>query len=142
VKGPNHELETVPDANFIKAVVEPINGKSISVRIYSIEGKASNGTIRLTDIIGIEPNVTEMKFQFINEFEKEIIFALKSKPENEFIVGLLVKGNGSVLNISAHKYQIITDCKIAADGDPKIQSEQSVSIHSAPQPLSIQIFLY
>ncbi len=97
VKGPNHELETVPDANFIKAVVEPINGKSISVRIYSIEGKASNGTIRLTDIIGIEPNVTEMKFQFINEFEKETIFALKSKPENEFIVGLLVKGSvGSV----------------------------------------------
>jgi hypothetical protein len=81
-----------------------------------------------------------MKFQFINEFEKEIIFPLKSKPENEFTVGLIVEGNGSVLNMSAHKYhfapnQVITDCKIVADGDSKIQSEQSVSIHSPPEPL-------
>jgi hypothetical protein len=81
-----------------------------------------------------------MKFQFTNEFEKEITFPLKSKTENEFTVGVRVEVNGSILNIAAHKYQFaqnhaITNCTIVPDGDPKIQSEHSVSVHSAPEAL-------
>jgi hypothetical protein len=81
-----------------------------------------------------------MKFQFTNEFEKEITFPLKSKTENEFTVGVRVEVNGSILNMAAHKYQFaqnhaITNCTIVPDGDLKIQSEYSVSVHSAPEAL-------
>jgi hypothetical protein len=138
VKGPNYALETATDANFIKAVVEPISGNSLIISVYNLEKKAFNVTVDLSDIKGIKPNYTSMNSHFSNESVVGFKFDLKSKPENEFTIGLRVEGNGYVRKISAHKYQfasnrVITDCKIVADGDPKIQSEQSVSIHSAPE---------
>jgi hypothetical protein len=139
VKGPNHLLETAVDVLF-KAVVEPIHGKTLYVRIEQIIGIAADGTVRLNDIKGIDPTITEMKFHFTNETEIVLNFPLKAEPENEFTVGLRVEGKGTVQNIPQHKYhflsgQTITDCMITPDGDKNVKSEQSVSVHSSPEPL-------
>jgi hypothetical protein len=140
VKGPNHALETASEANLFKAVIEPIHGKTLSIKINNLFGTTVNTTVRLTDIKGIEPTMDEQIINFLNEFEKLIKFPLKSIPEKEFTFGLRIETNGRIQNFEANKYQflanqLIADCNIAADGDSKIKSEQSVSVHSAPEPI-------
>jgi hypothetical protein len=140
VKGPNHALETAPEVILFKADIEPIHGKSLSIKVQHLIKKSFDGTLKLTDIKGIEPNLTETKLLFGFENEKDIRIPLKSKPENEFTVGFSFESNGSVQNIPALKYQFaanqtITDCNITADGNKTVESEQSISLHSAPEPL-------
>jgi hypothetical protein len=140
VKGPNHALENAADANLFNANIVPVSGKTLLVKINNLKGGSVNGTVSLTDVTGIEPLEKEMKFQFSNEFEKDIVFKLKNKPESDFKVGLKVEAHGSVQNFQAHKYQFIpshsfSDCIIRPEGDPKVPSEQSLTIHSAPEPL-------
>jgi hypothetical protein len=140
MKGPNHALENAGELYVFKVVIQPIHGKELMVKVNNIYGTAVNVTVGLTDIKGIEPLMTEQKLQFNNEFEKDIKFSLKSVPEKEFTVGLSIESHGSHQDFKAHKYQfldnqILSNCNIAPDGDSKIKSEQSVTVHSAPTPL-------
>jgi hypothetical protein len=96
--------------------------------------------LRLTDIEGIEPSEMELHFQMSNEYEKVINFPLKSKPNNDYTVGVHIEGHESIQNFRPQRFhsesnQVLAGCKISPDGDVKIQSEQSVSVASAPEPL-------
>jgi hypothetical protein len=137
VFGTNHLLQ---NGYFYKAIVEPIHGKTLNVKLHNLQAKPDEGTIKLVDVKGIEPTVTEMKFKFTNEREKDISFTLKSKPQNEFTVGFKVESHESNQNFGPDKYhfppnEAVNDCVITADGDSKIKSEQSIAIHSAPEGL-------
>jgi hypothetical protein len=137
VFGTNNLLQ---NGYFYKAIVEPIHGKTLNVKLHNLQAKPDEGTIKLVEVKGIEPTVTEMKFKFTNESEKDISFTLKTKPQNEFTVGLKVESHESNLNFGSNKYQFppneaVNDCAITADGDSKIKSEQSIAIHSAPEGL-------
>jgi hypothetical protein len=39
IKGPNHVLETAPEANFFKTTIIPIHGKTLYVRVHYIYRK-------------------------------------------------------------------------------------------------------
>ncbi len=136
-KGPNHALES-STTNLFKAIVMPINAKTIPVRINSLYGDAVNGTVKLTHVKGIETKVIETNFQIKNEMVIE--FQLKSKADNDFTIGLQIESQGNVQTFEAHKfhfldYGFIADCSIAPYGDSKVKSDQSLSVHPAPEPL-------
>jgi hypothetical protein len=139
VKHHNQFIRDAPEFLFNVAVM-PVHAKEIGVKIYNIKGLPINGTIKLIDIKGINSIEVEQKFQFQNEFEKVVNFSLKSIPDNDISVGLEIITFNNIQKFKAQNFhflpkELLSDCKIWAEGDSKIQSEQSISIHSAPQPL-------
>lgn len=140
VKGPNHAIENEPDVDFTGAIVMPIHGKLLAVRVYNFQGEAMNRTVRLTEVKGFESVSSEMKYQLTNEIEKITTFSLKSKPGNEIYVGLQIEENGKTKRIPPFKYQfssnnMITSLDVKLEARRVDKSEQTVSVHSAPEPL-------
>jgi hypothetical protein len=138
-KEPNNALKTAAEYLF-RAIISPIHGKTLSIRIYNLHGISINGTIRLADHKGIDLQENGAHFQIQDEFETFVNFSLKSKPENDLSIGLRIETHENNQPFEAQKFLILpqpllTDCNIWPEGDSKIQSEQSISVHSAPEPL-------
>jgi hypothetical protein len=139
VKNHNQLIRHAPEYLF-DVVIMPVYAKEIGVKIYNNKRIPINGTIKLIDMKGINPGVVEQHFQFQNEFENVINFSQKSKPDNSISLGLEIKTLNNVQKFKAQNFHLspddlLSDCRIWAEGDSKIHSEQSISVHSAPQPL-------
>jgi hypothetical protein len=139
VKNNNKLLKDSPEFLF-NVVIMPVNAKEIGVKIYNIKELPINGTIKLIDTKGINPIEVEQQFQIHNEYEKFVNFSLKSKPDNDIAIGLQIKTIGNIQTFKAQNFHFLpkdlfSDCHIWAEGDSKIQSEQTISVHSAPQQL-------
>ncbi len=70
-----------------------------------------------------------------------ITFSLNSKPENEFTVGLEIDSHGNKQTFESHKCKFLSDSLVndlimRPEGDVKVQSEQYLSVRSAPELLS------
>jgi hypothetical protein len=139
VKGPNLALQNAQQ-NLFQIVIIPVHGKELLIRIYNLNGNSVSGTVNLINYNGIRPKYSRIDFQFGNEIEKVINIPLNSIPENNFTVGIKIQTPGNIQSFLPQKFyflpkQVINDCYIWTEGDPNVQSEQSVSVSSAPQPL-------
>ncbi len=139
VKGPNLALKNAPQ-NLFQIVIIPVHGKELLIRIYNLNGNSVDGTVELKNYNGIRPKYSRINFQFGNEIEKAINIPLISIPENNFTVGIQIQTPGNIQSFPPQKFyflpeQVINDCYIWPEGNSSIQSEQSVSVSSAPQPL-------
>ncbi|HEY6436708.1 MAG TPA: hypothetical protein VIY47_08960, partial [Ignavibacteriaceae bacterium] len=137
VKQVNNALKNAPEYQF-RVIVSPIHGKTLSIRIFNLRGNSVNGTLKITNFNGINPHINITCFQFQDKFETTVNFCLKYIPDNKFSIDLRIETNNNVQTFATQKFQFLpqlNNSRVWSEGDPNIQSNQSISVHSAPQPL-------
>jgi hypothetical protein len=144
VKGPNLALQNAPQ-NLFQIVIIPVHGKELLIRIYNLNGNSVKGTVKLINYNGIEPKYSQINFQFGNELENTLNFALNRIPTNNFTVGIQIQTPGNIQSFLPQKFyflpnQVFNNCSIWTEGNSSIQSEQSVSISSTALRLGSQRF--
>ncbi|MGD1000411.1 MAG: cellulase family glycosylhydrolase [Candidatus Brocadiia bacterium] len=141
--GPNPALADAPAIHPLRATVSPVMGMTLVVHVENLVDAAFKGRARLVETDGLEPVAAEQSLEFAaSEAEATLRFPIAAKPSRAYSFGLRIESaDGSlILDLSSRCYtavpdEVLTDCKIFADGDAKVGSELSVAVAPAPEPL-------
>ncbi len=134
-------------ANPLRVSVGPPVGKAFQVRIENPSGEAMEGSIRLTEARGLPLEKPEARLHFRSgETERDVHFSLQDGGIRDFQFGLRIEDAAGRLQVgwpvvrrvlvddfSRYTPETLAGAwKIVPDGDPKIASEQSVSLAELP----------
>ncbi|TWT84830.1 hypothetical protein CA13_63110 [Planctomycetes bacterium CA13] len=142
--GPNEKLDLAPNARDLRATVTPVLGKVLSVQVANLSDADFQGTVRLVDAEGIEPNRYEQTLDMAaDETERAIRFELRTNPTQQYRVGLRIEDQtGQVMfHMPARRFvflanRLLDNCHVVKDGDPNVPSDFTIEIAAAPQTLS------
>jgi hypothetical protein len=141
--GPNPALADAPTAHPLRVSLAPVMGTTLVVRVENLADTAFKGRARLVATEGLEPAAAEQPLELAaGETEAVLRFPVAAKPSGAYRFGLRIEGEpgGRILDLPSRCYspipdEVLTDCKIVADGDAKVGSELSVTVAPAPEPL-------
>jgi hypothetical protein len=141
VKGPNPVLAGAPAAHPLR-VTWVRASRVLTARIENLSDAGFQGKARLVEVEGIEPTTPEQPLRLgRGETEAVLRFPLASKPQGSYRAGLCVEGDGVLqLAVPARRFtpladRVLTACRIVPDGDPKVASEETLTVAAAPEPL-------
>jgi hypothetical protein len=141
--GPNPALADAPMAHPLRVSFEPVMESTLVAHVENLADTAFKGRARLVAVEGLEPAAAEQPLELAaGETEEILRFPMAAKPSGAYRFGLRIEGQagGRILDLPPRRYSLIPDevltgCKIVADGDAKVGSELSVAVAPAPEPL-------
>ena len=141
--GPNPALADAPAIHPMRVGLEPVMGTTLVVRVENLVDTIFKGRARLVETDGLEPAAAEQPLEFAaGQTEAMLRFPIAAKPPRAYRFGLCIEdaAGARVLDLPSRCYtavpdEVLTECKIFADGDAKVGSELSVAVAPAPEPL-------
>jgi hypothetical protein len=140
VKGANPELASAPAAGLL-GISWVRTARALTARVENTSAAVFKGTARLVDVEGIEPITKEQPLAFTAvETDKNLRFPL-ARSRGDYLFGLRVEdeGGGLLFALPAQRFlsldDVLTPAKLLPDGDPKVPSEQTLTLATAPEPL-------
>jgi hypothetical protein len=142
--GPNPVLANAPALHPLRVALLPITGTTLVVHVENLADTAFTGRARLVAVAGLEPVAAEQPFEIpAGQAEAILRFPLAAKPPRAYGLGLRIESaaGGTALELPPRRYaaipnDVLTDCRIVADGNAKIGSDLSVAVAPAPELLS------
>lgn len=151
VEGMGRLVQTarVTAVNPLRLTLGPVAGKNLAVRVENPSGEPFQGTVRLTDVQGLELQQTAAKLDLAkDEKTKDVVFPLAAEPAR-FQLGLRIDDaeGRPVLERPPVEMSRVDDFsrysagdlelayKLVPDGDAKIGSEQAIQVANAPPGL-------
>ena len=141
VRKSNPLLSSDPEVHPLQARLGLVVEYSLVVQIENLHDAPFNGTLLLTQSAGLH-NPGPCRIQLKpGETSKLMYFVPAASTNSEIIAGLRIEMEGAVmLELPPRRFLPLADttlsgCRIAADGDAKIASQQSIEASGAPDPL-------
>ena len=132
-----------PAAHALHASLAAGPGRVVAVEVDNLENVPFQGSVRLVDVRGIDPvrSVQTLALS-ANQTNLSLRFPLSARPMGECQVGLRIEDEAGHLmyEVPAKRFvylpdELLTSCRVVADGDAKVGCKMSAKVAEAPAPL-------
>ena len=141
VQKPNPLLSSAPAARPLQARLGLVGGNTLAVQIENSSDTAFNGTLLLTQSVGLNRSGQRSIRLRPGETSKLMNFESAPSPNLEIMAGLRLTSEDAVmLELAPRRFRPLADTMLSAsqivpDGDAKIASQQSLAVSVPPEPL-------
>lgn len=132
-----------PAAHALHTTLAAGPGRVVAVQVDNLENARFQGTVRLVEVSGIDPACSVQSLQLsAGQTGQSLRFPLAKRPMGECQVGLRIEDQAGHLmyEVPAKRFvflpdELLTSCRVVADGDAKVGCKVSIEVAEAPQPL-------